>query len=258
MSYQDSINSTFLYILGGIVAVFVLLQSAIFLVRAYKQGLAMGMDKKKLNGAIKSSAVFSIVPSLPIVIGLFALTALLGVPISWIRLSVVGSVSYEMIAADLAAKAMNITNFAEANIDIAYFATIVLIMSIGIIWGLVMCSVNGVKLVQKGMDKMQNTDKTWGEMFVGALFMGMVAAFFGSIVSPQIVGMLREKDQIPIYKGLTTIFVLITSAILMFVFTEIAKKFKKLKWIDDFALPISMVMAMALALAYNAMLGGNV
>ena len=256
MSYQDSINSTFLYILGGIVAAFVLLQSAIFLVRAYKQGLAMGMDKKKLNGAIKSSAVFSIVPSIPIVIGVFTLMKAVGIPIAWIRLSVIGAVTYELPAAESAAKAMGMAGLSDPNFTLDIFAGIVLTMSIGIIIGLVLSLVNGVKMVQKRMDKMQSTDRTWGEMFVAALFMGLVATFFGSIVMPPIVGLI--KGTAAIYDSITPILVLLTSAVFMLILTSISKISDKLKWVEQFALPVSMVISMVLAVVYYALLGGSI
>ncbi|MEX1377954.1 MAG: DUF5058 family protein [Eubacteriales bacterium] len=256
MSYQDSINSTFLYILGGIVAAFVLLQSTIFLIRAYKQGLAMGMDKKKLNGAIKSSAVFSIVPSIPIVIGVFTLMKAVGIPVAWIRLSVVGAVTYELPAAETAAKAMGMIGLDDPNFTLQIFSGVVLTMSIGIIVGLVLSLVNGVKMVQKKMDKMQNADRTWGEMFVAALFMGLVATFFGSIVMPPIVGMI--KGTAAVYDGLTPILVLITSAVFMLVLTAISKISEKLKWVEQFALPVSMVISMVLAVLYYALLGGSI
>lgn len=256
MNYQDSINSTFMYVLGAIVATFVLLQSTIFLVRAYRQGIATGMDKKKLNGAIKSSAVFSIVPSIPIVIGVFTLMKAIGVPMSWIRLSVVGAVTYELPAAETAAAAMGMSGLSDPGFTLDIFAGVILTMSVGIITGLILCVVNGVKIVQKRMDKMKNTDRTWGEMFVAALFMGLVATFFGSIVMPPIVGMI--KGVVPVYEGVTSILVLITSAIFMLVLTTLSKKVEKLKWVEQFALPVSMVLAMVLAVVYHVALGGSI
>jgi len=251
MNYQDAINSTFMYVLGGIVAAFVLLQSSVFLIRAYRQGLKMGMDKKKLWGAI-----FSIVPSIPIVIGVFTLMKAIGVPVAWIRLSVVGAVTYELPAAEAAATAMGMTGLNDPNFTLNVFAGVVLTMSVGIITGLVLCIFNGVKIVQNRMDKMQKTDRKWGEMFVAALFMGLVATFFGSIVTPPIVGMI--KGTVQAYEGITSILVLLTSAVLMLIFTTIAKKFKKLKWVEQFALPVSMVLAMVLAILYHTMLGGSI
>ena len=256
MNYQDTINSTFMYILGGIVAAFVLIQSAVFMIRAYSQGLKMGIDKKKLNGAIKSSAIFSIVPSIPIVIGVFTLMKSIGVPMSWIRLSVVGAVTYELPAAAQAATAMGMTGLDDPNFTMSIFSGVVLTMSIGILAGLIMCVVNGVKIVQKRMDKMQNVDKKWGEMFVGALFMGLVAAFCGYIITPPVVGMFRGTT--PVYEGVTSILVLLTSAALMLLLTTLAKKVKKLKWVEQFALPVAMVLAMVLAVFYYIWLGGSI
>jgi len=256
MGYRDKINSPFMYILGGIVAAFVLIQSAVFLIRAYRQGIKMGMDKKKLNGAIKSSALFSIVPSIPIVIGVFTLMQAIGVPMAWIRLSVIGAVTYELPAAESAAAAAGMTGLTDPNFDMNIFAGVVLTMSVGIIIGLVLCVVNGVKMVQKKMDKMQNTDRKWGEMFVGALFMGLVATFFGSIVMPPLVGLIRGTMQV--YDAVTSILVLVTSAVLMLIFTTISKKSEKLKWVEQFALPVSMVIAMVLAVVYYSALGGSI
>jgi len=256
MGYRDKINSPFMYILGGIVAAFVLIQSAVFLIRAYRQGIKMGMDKKKLNGAIKSSALFSIVPSIPIVIGVFTLMQAIGVPMAWIRLSVIGAVTYELPAAESAAAAAGMTGLTDPNFNMDIFAGVVLTMSVGIIIGLVLCVVNGVKMVQKKMDKMQNTDRKWGEMFVGALFMGLVATFFGSIVMPPLVGLIRGTMQV--YDAVTSILVLVTSAMLMLIFTTISKKNEKLKWVEQFALPVSMVIAMVLAVVYYSALGGSI
>lgn len=255
MNYQDTINSTFMYVLGGIVAAFVLLQSTIFLVRAFKQGIAMGIDKKKLWGAVKSSAVFSIVPSIPIVIGVFTLMKAIGVPMAWVRLSVVGAVTYELPAAETAATAMGMLGLNDPNFTMSIFSGVVLTMSLGILAGLIMCVFNGVKIVQKRMDKMQNVDRKWGEMFVAALFMGLVAAFCGYIITPPLVGMI--KGAIPVYEGVTSILVLLTSAVLMLVLTTLSKKVKKLKWVEQFALPVSMLLSMVLAVVYYAMLGGS-
>ena len=57
----------------------------------------MGITKEDLHKVIKSSLVFSIVPSLSIVVGLFALISVLGIVWSWWRLSVIGSLSYESL-----------------------------------------------------------------------------------------------------------------------------------------------------------------
>ena len=76
----------------------------------------MGMCKEKLQAVIKSSALFSIVPSIAIVAGLASLVVVIGLPYGWFRLSVLGSVAYEIMAADMALSALNL-DVATANAE---------------------------------------------------------------------------------------------------------------------------------------------
>ena len=55
-------NSTFLFILAGLVILFVIAQSVFFLVRAYRRGRALGMDMKQIRKTILSTAVFTFAP----------------------------------------------------------------------------------------------------------------------------------------------------------------------------------------------------
>ena len=57
-------NSPYLFIMGGIVATFVIAQSLFFLVKSFKQGQKLGIDSKTMKKTIISSAIFSITPSL--------------------------------------------------------------------------------------------------------------------------------------------------------------------------------------------------
>ena len=85
------LNSVPMYaICGGIIA-FVAVVCAVFMVRAYRAGLAMGIDRTKLRRAITSSATFSLLPSVGILLGVIALSGSLGTPWPWLRLSVIGA-----------------------------------------------------------------------------------------------------------------------------------------------------------------------
>jgi len=256
LTYQQQINGWFLYLLGGIVALFVIVQSTVFLLRAWKQGKAIGMSSQKLWTVVKSSAAFSILPSIPIVISLFSMVKTLGVPVPWIRLSVVGSMSYELAAADQASKAMGMSGISDPGFNLGIFSGVVFTMSIGIIWGLVIALFGGIKAVNKGVDKLSGTDKKWGDIFVSSLFLGLVAAFMGTLISPPIVGMLKGVQTLS--QGLTGILVLISSALIMMMFGLIMKKFESLKWLESFALPVTMIVSMVLAIFYSIALGGVV
>ena len=69
MNILSQLNSAPMYaICGGIIA-FVAVVCAVFMVRAYRAGLAMGIDRTKLRRAITSSATFSLLPSVGILLG---------------------------------------------------------------------------------------------------------------------------------------------------------------------------------------------
>ena len=92
-------NSGFMYVVVAIVIAFVILQSVVFLAKAWKRGLQLGMEKKALLKTVSTSAIFSIAPAVAILLGVIALSKALGFPLPWLRLTVIGSLTYETTAA---------------------------------------------------------------------------------------------------------------------------------------------------------------
>ncbi len=135
MSVMDKLNSAPLYaICGGIIA-FVAVVCVIFMVRAYRQGKALGMDTTKMKRVIVSSATFSVLPSIGILLGVIALAGSLGIPWPWLRLSVIGALHYETQVAQAAAEQTGMSSLSSAEMTASGFATIALLMSVCIIWG---------------------------------------------------------------------------------------------------------------------------
>ena len=106
---EFSINHPLLFILAGLLVAVVLAQSVYFLVKALRRSKAIGMDQTKIRKTIRTAAVFTVAPAVAIVISVIALSKSLGLPLPWLRLSVVGSLSYETIAAENAVSAMGLT-----------------------------------------------------------------------------------------------------------------------------------------------------
>ncbi|MGL1891254.1 MAG: DUF5058 family protein [Spirochaetaceae bacterium] len=233
MDYMKVANGKVLFILAGIVILVVMTQSVVFLKMAWKRGLKIGLSKEKLVETVKTSAVFAIVPSIPIVIALIAISPVLGLPFSWMRLSVIGSQSYEMIAAKIGATSMGIKSLVDPGYTAQAFSNSMWVMSIGIIWGLVLC-IFGLKKYQNKMKQVKQKDSVWAEIMINALFFGMLSVFLGD----------------PIVSGGISLMVLLSSALVMLLITWIAKITKK-GWIKDFALSVSMVAGMAFAVLFS-------
>ena len=111
----DLLNSTPLYLICGAIILFVMAFSILFMIRAYRAGIAMGMDKTKLKRTITSSVTFSVLPSISILLGVIALSGTLGIPLPWLRLSVVGALHYETSVADVAARSIGLSGLNAAE-----------------------------------------------------------------------------------------------------------------------------------------------
>ncbi len=233
MDYLSIANGRVLYILASIVIIVVIIQSVLFLRMSWKRGISIGISKTKLKETVKTSAFFAIVPSIPIVIALIAISPVLGLPFSWMRLSVIGSQSYEMIAAKIGASSMGIANLTDPGYTAQVFSNSMWVMSVGIIWGLVL-SIFALKKYQNRMKIVQKKDSKWAEIMVNALFFGMLSVFFGE----------------PIVSGGLSLLVLLSSAAIMLFITWIAKITGK-QWIRDFALSVSMIAGMAFAILFS-------
>lgn len=233
MDYMDIANGPLLFLLAGGVILFVVAQSIIFLRMAWNRGIEIGISRSKLMEAAKTSAVFAIVPSIPIVIALIAISPVLGLPFSWMRLSVIGSQSYEIIAAKIGAESMGIESLVDPNYTAEVFANSMWVMSIGIIWGLVLC-IFVLKWYQSKMSNVQRKDSAWAEILVNALFFGMLSVFLGE----------------PIVNGGIALYVLLSSAAVMLLITWIAD-LTKMRWIKDFALSVSMIAGMGFAVLFT-------
>ncbi len=109
MSTIDLLNSWPLYLICGSIILFVMVMSVFFMLRAWKAGIAIGMDRTKLRNTVISSCTFTLLPSISILLGVIALSGSLGVPLPWLRLSVIGALHYETQVADIAAKAVGLT-----------------------------------------------------------------------------------------------------------------------------------------------------
>ena len=102
-------NASILFILAGAIIVFVIAQSLFFLIRAYRRGKELGIDTAQMRRTMVSTAIFTIAPAVSILLGVITLSKFLGLPLPWLRLSVIGAITYELPAATSTANALGIS-----------------------------------------------------------------------------------------------------------------------------------------------------
>ena len=235
MNYLAKVNSTPLYFVVGAVLLFVACGRLWFIVRSYKAGIKIGMKKEVLKKAITSSAFFTVLPAVSILLGVIALSGSLGVPTAWMRLSVVGNLSYEAIAAESAAQAMGAT-LDSSVLTPDNLVTIIAVMTTGICWGILctifLCKKYSTKC-QKMLSKGSGTGKrSFADWAMVAMFIGFCGTFIGAYTAQAIRG-----TWVPLFTALI-------AAVVMKLCEFLSQK-KNVKWLDNFALALSMLVAMA-------------
>ena len=244
------VNHPVLFLLAGILVAVVLAQSVYFLVKALRRSKEIGMDQEKIKKTIRTAAVFTVAPAVSIVISVIALSKSLGLPLPWLRLSVVGSLSYEAIAAENAVSAMGLSLGKITSLTAQQFVNITLVMTISILVGIWLVPLIGKKLLG-GMSKLEAKDAKWSEIFQNAMFIGMIAAFLGFVFCD--VGMLwAPVEGVKATTGLVPVAVMGVAALVM---VCLGLAMKKWKWLGDYALPISLIAGMAAAIPITAWLG---
>lgn len=239
MGFKEIANSWLVYLLVIVGLVYIVVFSAIYLKRAFKRCLELGFERKAVTGVIKGSAVYAIVPSLAIVIGFFSLAAIFGIPWPWWRLSVIGSVMYELMAADMASAAMG---FANMNAMLAanqkeVLGAVMIIMTIGMLGGFLILIPFGKKLCTGLMKAGENKKNTWGTVLNSTFMLSLMAVMLPLMIFGDLVQM-------------ATLF---TSAVITACLGILIKK-TGWKWLNNFVMAIALVFGMVSSVMWTAIL----
>ena len=245
MTVLDQLNSDTMYLICGVIVLFVAVVSAVFLVRAWRAGKAMGMDTARMKRAMTASATFSVLPSVGILLGVIALSGSLGIPWPWLRLSVIGALHYETQVAQAAAEQLGLPLSGEA-ITATGFSTIALLMSVCIMWGMVLMTLFGRLYLKKlSAANTMNTPKqgkSFGDAAMTAMFVGMVGAYLGSYIG----GFISGEKVFGFRGSWTPVAVAAVAALAMAGFTWFTEK-KHMEWLDGFSIAGSMLLGMTAA-----------
>ena len=147
------------------------------------------------------------------------------------------AITYETPAAEAAARAVG-ASLSDTSIALTapQYSAIAWVMTLGIMAGVLLTPLLCKRLLG-GVDRLEKRDKRWSEIFMSALFMGMISAFLGMVF-----GHVTEGLQ-----GWIPVLVMLASALIMML-CGLCLKLLRWKWLEDYALSISMIGAMALAI----------
>lgn len=235
MDYLEIANGPILFLLCALTIAVVAIQAIIFIIVAWRRGQEIGLSKQVMRRTMTNSAIFSIVPSLPIIVMMLALSQALGRFFPWLRLSVVGSAAYEGMAADLAAQGMGLRSFTDPNMTADIFVNIMVVMSIGIIWGIIFNIFFMNRLDQFSKNQKEKVAGGFITIFSSALFVALLV----TLSVPYVANV----------QNIEAIIAFVSSGIVVMILNKVAEV-TKWRSLSDFSLPIALIAGMATVILY--------
>ena len=248
---NDFKTGGFMYAMAAVVILFVIGQSLFFIARAWKRARQLGIDKGTLKNVIVSSSLFSVAPAISILATVLVLASALGIVLPWIRLSVIGNLAYESVAASAILEQFGLTINTEVT-DMTQFSAVLFVMTIGASFPLVLLPVF-CKLIQKKFGNLvskSESNSKLADIISAAAFIGVISAF----VAYSINGRSSDGSS---DAGFMSIAILIAAIVVMVALEKICDKFR-LEKLRMFNTPIAIFAAMGIAVLLVALLPENV
>lgn len=228
-------NSPAIWALAAIAVMAVLVEIVLFFRLARKSAKAgeVKLTSKQCNRALRAGIVSAIGPAFGVFIVMIGLVAVLGGPISWMRLSVIGGATTELTAATVGVKALggDITqSLSMMELSNAWWT-----MTINACGWLIVTWLFASRM-EKVRNKIGGGDSRWMEIFSSAATLGI----FGAFCSEYVVTGIQSMDY-------TVLVVMAISGLSMWALLVLSKKYK---WLKEYALGIAMVLGISSSMLF--------
>lgn len=236
-AYSFIANSSIMAILAGLAISFAMVQSVLFFRMGYKRAIELGFTVADIKKIVKGSAIFSIIPSIPIIISYMVLLPALGKFFPWLRLSVIGSATYETMVANMAVTSFGFEGLGAASLTPEVYGSIMWVVTLGMM--ISSLSVLILKRYDGKMKELREDKDSFGALVGPIMFLGMMATF----AAPYLVNFSNPVSMIT----------LLVSAGSMIILDKLSQKYKSLK---EFTFSLSMVFGMVSASLATMIIGG--
>lgn len=189
------------------------------------------LTSKQCNRALRAGVVSAIGPAFGVFIVMIGLIAVLGGPMAWMRLSVIGGATTELTAASVGVKALG-GDLADA-LSMVQLSNAWWTMAINACGWLLVTWIFASRM-EKVRTKIGGGDDRWMEIFSSAATLGI----FGAFCSEYIITAIQAVD-------FTVVIAMIVSAIAMAILMKAADK---LLWLKEYCLGLAMVAGIVVGL----------
>ncbi len=225
----NAANGWMVWLIAVVVVSLVALQATLYIRLAFSAARRINFPRDKCIRALRAGAVSAIGPSIAVLIVMIGMISMVGAPITWLRLSVIGAAPTELTAATVGAQAYGV-DFGSADYDMMALATSWWTMTInGVGWLLV------VGLFAHRLENIRTRvgggDLRWLAILSGAAMLGCFA-------------FLNSRS---IIAGGGKLVAAVVGGLAMVVLLLIARR---LPWLREYTLGLAMLAGMAAAMLY--------
>lgn len=246
MNHLDVANGKLMFVLCLCVIAFVVLQAVLFFKKAYGRGKTIGMETSSMKKVVKNTAVFTIIPALPILLFLLLLAPGLGMYFPWLRLSVIGSGMYENLIANTISTGAGFASLDQISMEV--FIVIIFTMTLAIMLGPIL-TIFVLKPFSKKITELDNKKEGFGPQIVPTIYAALFIAIALPLVLPAVV---RSDGASSITIPILAILAMIASSISVVSLTKISKKYDN-AILRDFSFPLSIFVGMMVAIVASGM-----
>lgn len=168
-------KSPLLFALVGFGLLSIIVYALFCLKKAKKCCIEHGISEEKVKEVITSTILATIVPSLAILIGFLLLAASMGSAWPWWRLSVIGALQYETMAASYAVSGMGVELGSLLSGPAENFTGVMFVMTFGIVVGPLVVTFFAKKYSTGLMKAKSGSD--WGNIAITCIPLAVVSVY---------------------------------------------------------------------------------
>lgn len=224
-------NSWPLWLLCGLLVAWVSFQAYLYVRLCRAEANHIGYPQKNLNKAVVSGMITAIGPCLAGVVVMISMMAVIGGPITWQRLSIIGAAQTELTAATIAAQAIG-TELGADDFTLTALALCFLVMAVNGCGWLLMTAVCTPSM-EKVRVKLSGGDLTW----LGLLSAGATIGLFSNFAGQRLIA--GSGQMTAVIAGFSTQF---------FIDKVVAPR---AAWIKGYAIAIALIAALIVAYFVN-------
>lgn len=226
--YMQVANDPMLWIFVIPVISIVAIQAVLFIQRSRAAAEITSLTRQDLNRAFRVGLTSSIGPSISVFVVMVAMMGIVGTPITWQRLSMIGAANTELTCATLGAEAMKV-EFGGPGYGITEFANSVWAMALNGCGWLVFCGLFTDKLGVL-QEKVSGGNQELMMEIAGAAVLGTTSFLVANNTKSATGGIAADR-----------IAAAIVAAVVMLVLERVAKK---VPIVGEYSLGISMIVGM--------------